>query len=391
MDWSIYRDGSKYMSGKVNNIIIEPHESREVQLDYTLPQTASAEFYLNISFVQKYDTPWEKSGYEVAFEQFKLPVSLELTPPVPVDSMPELEISEDKHVIVITGEDFEYSFNKFYGSFESIKSNGVQMITSIPKVSIWRAPIDNDRNIKESWRNDRLDTAFTHVYGSGIVGKAKNYIRIKTEYAHGGKVIEPALKGSTLYTIYGNGEIDVTMSADIRENLMSLPRFGLEFAMPRGNETINYFGMGPHENYIDMNNSAKMGLYESTVDHEYEPYIKPQETGNHTKVQWAAVYDIMGRGLIFKGNPEFNFSALHYTPEDLDKADYTANLNRREETIVHVDYQQTGIGSNSCGPNLQEKYELKPQHIDFGFSFKPIWIENLPPYLEAKLRCENIK
>jgi beta-galactosidase len=375
MNWKITRDGKTALQGRIDELQIKPHECEVVTLSYTIPQSDSAEYYLNLSFVQKCDTDWEPAGYEFAFEQFKLPVEL-----IIIQSsilINPINIEETNGKVKICGENFEYLFNSSEGSFESIKMGGVQMLASMPKLSIWRAPIDNDRNIKWEWHEQAIDNAFTRVYQCKIAKQSETAVNIKVSCAHGGKSVEPALKAEVSYTIYGNGEVAIKIIADVRKNLTYLPRFGMEFWMPKDNENLQYFGMGPRENYADMCHSARMGLYESTVGEQYEPYIMPQETGNHTNVKWACVSDISGRGIIFKSHSSsMNFSALHYTAEDLDKANLTIELKRRPETIVHIDYKQTGIGSNSCGPALNEAYAFSQKHIDFTFSIKPILIEN---------------
>ena len=156
--------------------------------------------------------------------------------------------------------------------------------------------------------------------------------------------------------------------------------------MPQGNEQVTYFGMGPNENYIDLCRSSYMGLFHTTVNDLYEPYIKPQECGNHTHVKWALIQNQRGVGLIFKGDSEFNFSALHYTAHDLSDTPMAHLLNPRKETIVHIDYRQTGIGSNSCGPRLAEQYAFNEKEIHFAFSMKPIWTESIPADLERRFK-----
>lgn len=372
MKWEITREGEAVLVERVQNLIAKPHESEIIVLDYkyAIPQSDNAEYYLNIFFIQKFATDWEAAGYEIAFEQFKLPVEMIASQAAVLKTTIDVDEIEEK--FRIRGANFEYIFNPEKGFFESIKIDGIQMLERLSEFSTWRAPVDNDRNIKWMWRDQGLDKAYTYVYKCGISEKSDNAVTIELSCAHGAKTKEPVFKADVSYTVYWNGEVAVNISADVNKKLTSLPRFGLEFRMPEGNEHLRYFGMGPGENYIDMCRSSKMGLYESTVDEQYVPYIKPQETGNHTEVSWFCVYDDNGRGVIFtKKNGKMNLSALHYTAEDLDNADLTIHLKRRPETIIHVDYRQTGIGSNSCGPELAEIYEFNQKHIDFAFSFKP--------------------
>jgi hypothetical protein len=121
-----------------------------------------------------------------------------------------------------------------------------------------------------------------------------------------------------------------------------------------------------------MKNASKLGLFNSTVTDEYTKYIFPQETGNHIDCRFAAVYDLEGRGLLFKGMPKFNFSSLHYTPKMLDNTPHDKDLVPLEETVIHIDYKQNGIGSHSCGPELNRKYEFNEKEFVYSFVIKPI-------------------
>ena len=382
MSWRISRDGAEYASGFVGALDIAPHESRTIKLDYKLPASDCAKYFLDVRFTQRYDTLWEKAGYEVAFEQLALPVKF--VPAVRCDNgMDSLCTVCDGQLVEIEGENFSYIFDRTQGSFVSISMNGREFLAAAPKISIWRAPIDNDRQDIEKMRAIWMDRSFTKVYGCEVeAGERETRITVKA--AHGGKVHQPLLRCTIVYTVVADGGIDVKVSADVREDIPALPRFGLEFAIS-GCDTLDYFARGPHENYIDLVNAARFDRYHTTVDAQYVPYIFPQDCGNHTGADWVAVSDMMGRGIIFKGDG-FDFSALHYTAEDLDRAKYTTELVRRDEAIVHIDCRQNGVGSHSCGPVLIEKYALNDKHIDFAFSLRPVFTENAPLETEGRTR-----
>jgi beta-galactosidase len=160
--------------------------------------------------------------------------------------------------------------------------------------------------------------------------------------------------------------------------MIFLPRFGMEFAMPEGNGFLEYFGLGPDENYSDMNHHVCMGRYKSYVSEQYFPYIRPQEHGNHGNVKWAAVYDAFGRGLLIKAGAQFEFNASHYAAEDLTKATHTNDLKPRGETIVRIDYKNGGIGSGSCGPYTFGKYQVNDKKIRYSFALMPFCTEGMP-------------
>ncbi|MFT8889701.1 MAG: glycoside hydrolase family 2 TIM barrel-domain containing protein [Ethanoligenens sp.] len=382
LHWKIERDGKTLFQDEMDAPALAPHESGLISLPYTLPETDCAEYYLNLSFTQKRDTDWAPAGYEVAFEQFQLPIGLEV--PEPLSFPAPLTVSLEAAGYRICGENFTYHFSPALGTFDSMVLGGVELLAAAPHFSVWRAPTDNDRNIRHLWQAQQLDRAFTRVYSCEVASKMKNTLTFSVSCAHGGNAVEPAFRANVWYTIFANGEVQVEIAADVRENLIHLPRFGMEFQLPRGFENLQYFGMGPHENYADMHHSARMGLFTSTVDAQYVPYIMPQETGNHTGTRWVCISDEAARCVLFRSASPMSFSALHYTAEDLDKAALTIDLKRRAETILHIDYRQTGIGSNSCGPELDKTYALNDKHIVFSFVIKPVLMENCVIRLEGR-------
>ncbi|MGL4737583.1 MAG: glycoside hydrolase family 2 TIM barrel-domain containing protein [Cellulosilyticaceae bacterium] len=374
LEWDITREGIVILEGTVSDLDIAAHASQEITLGYTLPQGEAAHMYLNIRFTQKATTPWAKRGYEVGLCQFELAAGKTYSVPV----KQTLTTSQTGAVITLSGDAFTYCFNTARGSFESLVASDKELLAALPVPSIWRAPTDNDRNIRHTWNNLGMYRATSHVYDAALVEQSDKKAVIEVRYALSGPVVRPVLEGTTRYTIWADGEVEVTMSADVREDIHTIPRFGLELHMTAGHEYVSYFGMGPNENYMDLCRSAYMGKFDTTVTQMYEPYIKPQECGNRTHVKWAMIADASGHGLLFKGTPEFNFSALHYTAHDLTDTAMMHELKARPETIIHIDYRQTGIGSNSCGPNLNEKYAFTEKQFTFNFAFKPICIESTP-------------
>lgn len=371
--WRVTRDGAVVRQGRVEKLSCAPHETQRLALPYRLPEQDAAEYGLELSFVQKEDTVWAPAGFEAGFEQLRLPVRFQ-APPAPKAVLP-LMVEETPTAVVLYGADFRYTFGRFEGAFTGLEAAGVPLLTAAPRFSVWRAPVDNDRNISGGWRNERMDTAFLHVNACRVMRRGLGCAAIETEGTFGGKSRLPLLTLTAVYTVFGTGEIQMEISARVRENLRELPRFGLEFTMPKGSETLRYFGLGPQENYTDMCRSARVGLYDTTVTAQYHERVMPQDTGNHTDVRWAAVWDGLGRGLLFKAMEPaqgFTFSALHFTSEDLDRTRLSYELKPREETIVHIDYKQTGVGSNSCGPELDEAARFNEKTFRYAFSVQPI-------------------
>lgn len=291
--------------------------------------------------------------------------------------MSQMRISEKPcGILAFEGEDFLYEFNMRKGQFIRISKDGVDMLASMPSFGIWRAPTDNDRNIQSSMRFWYYDKSFEKNYTCRIADATDRYAVISATYAIGAMAMRMPVKYSVLWIIYGDGEISCSVSGERAENVPELPRFGLELTMPAGNDRVRFFGKGPGASYCDMHRFTKDGIYDMAVSEQYSHYIMPQEDGNHCNTRWALVYDENYRGLLIKGVPEFEFSAMNYTPGDLDGARFDTELIPRRETILHIDYRSAGIGSNSCGPELLPKYRISENIFSYSFVIKPVFMED---------------
>ena len=381
MLWQINVDGVTMDEGTLvgGSISALPKRTRQVTLPVTakIPSACFTNASIDLSFRLTKGNLWGKKGFETAAVQLLLPLAK--APSLGGLMAGKLEVSQqDKEFAVISGHDFVYAFNMFYGTFESISRNGVEMLEARPFLSVWRAPTDNDRNVRHEWERSMLDKTQFKVYSVDLAQKAGT-VSIRVTGALSPVSREPLARVAIDYTIFPTGEIQVAVDADVAEKTMYLPRFGFEFTMPRGNELMEYFGRGPNENYVDMTHHAPVNHYTSTVSEQYFPYIRPQEHGNHTDVKWLAVYDTMGRGLLFKADDTFECNASHFTAHDIDKAKHTCDLVKRDETIVRIDYKVGGIGSGSCGPYTIDKYKLLEKKLQYGFSIMPVLTEAIAP------------
>ena len=304
--------------------------------------------------------------------QFPLPVVAARRARLPLTKYDALTVSEDKRSFTVAGSGFAYRIDKGRGMLSSVFAKGRECLGGGARLSIWRAPIDNDRNVVGAWKAEGYNTAGVKVYKTELAKTSDTEIVVRVEFSMAGVSYMPILSGVLEYRVTSDGVLTVHAGVNVRETAMPLPRFGMEFILPRGSECLEYFGKGEQENYEDMCRSARIGLYKSTVTDQYFPYIRPQETGNHTAARWLRVTNKVGGGLQFTGRPTFNFSALHFTAADLETAMYTRDLRPREETIVRIDYKQTGVGSASCGVKLAEKYQFKEKFFDFEFEVKPL-------------------
>ncbi|HXF62243.1 MAG TPA: glycoside hydrolase family 2 TIM barrel-domain containing protein [Caldilineaceae bacterium] len=175
------------------------------------------------------------------------------------------------------------------------------------------------------------------------------------------------------YTVAADGGVGLDLHVVCGgEQPLFLPRIGLRLTLPGGYERLAWYGRGPHETYADRKQGAQVGLFTSTVRDQFVPYIKPQEHGNHTETRWMRLTDEAGKGLLVVGERPFDFSAHHYTAEDLTAATHTYDLRWREEIILNLDAAQGGLGNGSCGPGVLPQYMLLPGEHRLGLTLYAI-------------------
>ena len=148
--------------------------------------------------------------------------------------------------------------------------------------------------------------------------------------------------------------------------------------MPEGNERLHYFGRGEVESYIDKRLASKLGEYETTVHDNFEHYIRPQENMAHADTRWGFISNISGHGLFFAmGDKPISFNCSHYTPEMLTETAHDYELVPLRETVVNLDYRQNGIGSNSCGPRLNKRWQLVENKFNFSVRIVPAFVNDI--------------
>lgn len=335
---------------------VQPRENTYLELPASIPATCKYGCYLNFKL-------YDKTGYEVAMSQIDLDVAKES-----IGLVTELaELTEDKKNIYAKGANYEYTFSKLYGTFVSLKVNGEEKLASRMQLSTYRAPIDNERRVKKMWEgpkfldntSENMNRAFNKIYSCEIVDGI-----IRAEGSLGGVSRMPYLYYTTKVTIGADGRIDWDVTANTREGCCWLQRFGYEFALTDSNASFKYFGKGPGENYQDLGRYAAYGLWESDAKSEYFPYIMPQEHGNHVGVSYLA----FAGGVTFAADTAFEANVSIYSTKDLAEAQHIDELKADGYTHVRIDYKDSGIGSNSCGPVLLEKYQLDGKNMNLKFS-----------------------
>ena len=192
---------------------------------------------------------------------------------------------------------------------------------------------------------------------------------------------EPAVRAELCYVFSEGLGIGIECEASVAKNVPTLPRFGFRFTMPEDAEDITYFGYGPYESYEDLHRASRVGIFKTTATENFEHYVRPQENSAHFGCKWAHITTAYGQGLYFSADT-FSLSASHYTPEYLTVTAHDYELIPDKETTVIIDYRNAGVGSNSCGPELDPRYQVSEKKINFTFNIKPCFTGNVSPFDE---------
>lgn len=333
-----------------------------------------AEYTLTVSFRLKEDMSWADAGHEVAFGQKiykKIPAFHASEKPI--------RVVHGKVNIGVKGEDFDCLFSMLSGGLVSYRYVGKEMIEKIPMPNFWRAPVDNDNGSMAPARYAQWKIA--SMYISHRNGGMFDNVPTKVEEKDNTVTVTytyfmpttPAGKCQVSYTVFGDGTIETKLMYDPVEGLPDMPEFGMMFQFNADYDNLTWYGMGSEETYADRRHGAKLGIYSSKVADNMAKYLVPQECGNKVGVRYARLVDAKGRGMMFEGD-ELSFSALPYTPHELENAAHVYELPQVHHTIVRVALAQMGVGGDdSWGSLVHPEYHIdvtKP--LKFTFRFKGI-------------------
>lgn len=362
---------------------VPPLSTKDYEIPFSILHTDSrkqkaeeldAEYTLTVSFLLKEDTSWADAGHEVAFGQ-KI---YKKTPAFAASGKP-IRVVHGKVNIGVKGEDFDCLFSMLSGGLVSYRYAGKEMIEKIPMPNFWRAPVDNDNGSMAPARYAQWKIA--SMYISHRNGGMFDNVPTKVEEKDNTVTVTytyfmpttPASKCQVAYTVFGDGTIETKLMYDPVEGLPDMPEFGMMFWFNADYDNLTWYGMGPDETYADRRHGAKLGIYSNKVADNMAKYLVPQECGNKVGVRYARLVDAKGRGMMFEGD-ELSFSALPYTPHELENAAHVYELPQVHHTIVRVALAQMGVGGDdSWGSLVHPEYHIdvtKP--LEFTFRFKGI-------------------
>ena len=350
---------------------------------YALPfgkQTRPGEYTVTVSFLLKKKTLWAEAGHEVAFGQYVYQVE-------ETEKLSEcgVEFVKSLHNIGVRGENFQVMFSVLNGGMVSYKYAGREMIEAIPKPNFWRAPTDNDCGNLMPMRYAQWKIASMYATHKDFRSKERyapsnapettvheNSVEVAFKYL---MPTTPVSECRLAYEVFGDGRVKTTLTYDPVKELGDMPEFGVLFKFNADYDHVKWYGLGPAETYADRKHGAKLGIYENSVSDNMARYLVPQECGNKEGVRWASITDRKGRGMLFemdKNNGPMMFSALPYTPHEMENAMHPYELPEVHYTVVRAAKGQMGVGGDdSWGAHTHPEYLLNTDgKMEFSFVFK---------------------
>lgn len=360
--YEITYDGGVYATGCFE-FHVEPLGRTQIRI----PEAAMARersTYIRFIFTAKEDTLWCNKGYEVCFDQLILCEVDEVEEPITEAAGGSVVCLEEPLYIKVSTGMTDYVYNKRKGNFEAIRHNGEEILSKPMEFNFFRAPIDND-SMRGDWFRAHLNDYIVKVY-STEVSSSSDSVEIKTKLSFGWSMYQPFAYLDVVYTISGNGELGIKCDMKATNKLTFLPRFGIRLFVPKSFDRVDYFGYGPGESYIDKHRASYLGNFSALISEMHEDYVKPQENSSHYGCKYMHLLsDTMQ--IRFEAGKEFSFNASEYTQEELATKRHNYELEKCEDNIICIDYKMAGVGSNSCGPMLAEKYRIELPELSAEF------------------------
>ena len=374
-------EGNILGSGTINDDV-PAGGTKDITIDldsYLSPLTSDKEAFIHFTAKQKDTTAWAEAGYVVAEE--KLSVKTAQKPMKDLNSKKGFEplaVEETTSDITVSNVHFTATFNKSKGTLSNYSYDGVEMMSKMLQLNAFRLPTDNDGSKKSSWDSMGLPKL-------GSTGKGTGSSVTKSD---DGKTVTVSLTstyGSGTYTfdvdlcfiVCADGTMMVNSLIRPASSGAIIPKLGFRLEMPQEMEQLSWFGRGPWDSYVDRKEACLPAIYHSTVTDQYEEYILPQEHGTKQEVRWLSLTNDNGQGLLFAAPDQMAASAVHFRPED----NYTNKDTRSKHTyqfktcstaVVNLDAVTRGLGNNSCGPDVMDKYELRAANTAFRFFIIPL-------------------
>lgn len=375
--WTLEENGTSIQSGSLDRVDVTPGATETVTVPFEKPSLKpGAEYHLTVQFQLADEMSWAEAGHTIAWEQVRVPFEGPEESARSLEELAEVSLNEGDDQIEVEGEGFSVVIGRESGALESMVYDGEELIVDPLTPNYWRAETDNDlasmaAHLAE-WETAAENRAITSVEAEQIAPQA---VRIRVE---GTLPVGESTYGNE-YVVYGNGDVHVehrvTRAGDTPP---SMPRVGLQMAVPAAYDEVTWFGRGPHENYWDRKTGAAVGQYSEPLSSFVTDYVRPQENANRSDTRWVAFTQNDGRGLLAIADSTLSVSAWPYSQQDLAEADHTHELPDRDFTTVNLDFKQMGLGGNNTWSEKarpMSPYRLSKSSYTYGFTLRPYTAE----------------
>lgn len=350
---------------------VQPGAAANVSIPALKPFAHAAEpLYFEIQATLKQAQRWAPKGHPVARAQHIFNDNAGTSAPK-IHATAAVQLEESPAFLNIATGTQRYQLDRSTGWITAWQNEGTEMLLSPLRLNIWRAPTDNDVHIAKEWVLDGLDHSFSHLNDLAWE-EAPEGILVTTKGTLGAAGFKPHSAYQIRYQFKPGGAVQIRLDFSSDRLQTRLPRLGLTAQLAQPFETVSWFGRGPHESYPDMKDSAFVGHHKMETKALFHNYIRPQENGNRSDVLWVQFTDKQHPGFRVVGHPRLNFNAQYCSLENLTAADHPSELVWEETPYLYIDAAQTGLGSNSCGPDTLSKYQLEPDELSFSFEWQPL-------------------
>ena len=364
VSYEISQDGEVLYGGELELPHLPPHGEAEVVLP-ALPEGGVCTLLL--SYATKAAGDFCTAGHALGFDEIVLhdePFFLDAPAEGPV------ELEETGDAVVLTGEKFRYVFNKHTGLFDSLVWQNRNYLEKPMGWNLYRAPTDNDQYIRHQWELAGYHRPTVKVYGVQVSRLENGGACVTCQLSIAALTASPFLRVEAQWAIDAQGRIDASLDCRRDGRFPWLPRFGVRLFLPKDFASVEYFGYGPYESYQDKHQASHLGVYAQAVDAMHEDYLKPQENSSH----WGCRYVTLTDGaysLTASSETPFSMNVSPYTQEELAEKKHNYELTKCGQTVFCLDYKMSGVGSNSCGPELLPQYRLEEEEFAFRFTLMP--------------------
>ena len=380
-DYEVLENGVAVARGALEWPRVEPLSRKAMKLPkIAVTPKEGAEYFVNVSFRLKEDALWAGKGHLVAHDQL----------PLVCAPSPRQESAKRGHVVIrpfqggfaVEAGSTLARFSRTSGTISFLSMNGRTILSDSedgivrgPRLTCMRALTDNDKWLRKDMHDSGLTQLRYHVrWLEALEGKGAVRAVVEVNGAKSAGFLHEAE-----YVFSDDGAVEVrNIVKPFGRMPPALPRLGLSLMLAPGLERMEWYGRGPHENYVDRCSGAFFGLWRSTVSDQYVPYCRPQDNGFKCGVRWAAFTDETGGGVCVKGREPLFVQALHYSWEDLEFARHRDKQERiwnikppRAETCLNLDVRQLGLGGASCGPIPEAEYIFPINETTWSVTFLP--------------------